>query len=94
MQRKRPKIHPLPFRRGPCILGGMSKSHSASSRRHACTDVRFVEVDFPRQLRPRVVIEFSDGLALLLEDRAAIPLAADFIATFRKHFAAKGGRPC
>lgn len=72
----------------------MSKSCPASSRRLACTDVRFVEVDFPRELRPRLVIEFSEGLSLLLEDHAAIPLAAEFIAAFRKHLAAKGGRPC
>jgi hypothetical protein len=72
----------------------MSRSCPAPSRRPACTDVRFVEVDFPRQLRPRLVIEFSEGLSLLLEDHAAIPLAAEFIATFRNHLAAKGGRPC
>ena len=72
----------------------MSNSHPARFRRPTCTDVRFVEVDFPRQLRPRLVIEFSQGLSLLLEDEAAIPLAAEFIATFRKHLAAKGGRPC
>lgn len=72
----------------------MSKSRPASSRRPACIDVRFIEVDFPRQLRPRLVIEFSEGLSLLLEDHAAIPLAADFIATFRKQLASKGGRPC
>ena len=72
----------------------MSKSRPAPSRRLTCTDVRFVEVDFPRQLRPRLVIEFSEGLSLLLEDQAAVPLAAAFLATFRKHLAAKGGRPC
>ena len=42
-----------------------------------CTNARFVEVEFPRHLRPRLVIGFSDGLSLLLEDRDAIPLAAD-----------------
>ena len=72
----------------------MSKPHPTPSRRPVCTDVRFVEVDFPRQLRPRLVIEFSEGLSLLIEDQTAIPLAAEFIATFRKHLAAKGGRPC
>jgi hypothetical protein len=41
-----------------------------------------------------MVIEFSDGLSLLLEDRAAIPLAAEFIAVFRQRLAAKGGRSC
>ena len=72
----------------------MSKSRPAPSRRPTCTDVRFVEVEFPRQLRPRLVIEFSEGLSLLLEARDAVPLAAEFIAAFRKHLSAKGGRPC
>ena len=72
----------------------MSKPQPTSSRRLACTDFRFVEVDFPRQLRPRLVIEFSHGLSLLLEDDSAIPLAAEFITTFRKHLASKGGRSC
>lgn len=72
----------------------MSKPHPDPSRRLTCTDARFVEVEFPRQLRPRLVIEFSEGLRLLLEDDAAVPLAADFIAAFRDHLSAKGGRPC
>ena len=71
----------------------MSKSRPAPSRRPVCTDVRFVEVEFPRQLQPRLAIEFSEGLSLLLEDQAAVALAAEFVATFRKHIAAKGGRP-
>jgi hypothetical protein len=70
----------------------MSKSHPTPSRRLTCTDVRFIEVDFPRQLRPRLVIEFSEGLSMLLEDQAAIPLAAEFTAAFRIRLAAKGGR--
>lgn len=72
----------------------MSKFHSTPSRQPTCTDFRFVEVAFPRQLRPRLVIEFSEGLSLLLEDHAAVPLAAEFITTFRRHLAVKGGRPC
>ena len=76
------------------MIAGMSKPRPAPSRRPTCADVRFVEVDLPRQLRLRLVIEFSEGLSLLLEDHAAIPLAAEFIATFRTHLAAKGGRPC
>lgn len=72
----------------------MSKSRSTRRRRLTCTDVRFVQVEFPRQLQPRLVVEFSDGLSLLLEDPSAIPLAAEFVATFRKNLAAKGGRPC
>ena len=66
----------------------------APSGQFACTGFKFVEVDFPRQLRPRLVIEFSEGLSLLQENRATVPLAAEFIATFRKQLAAKGGRPC
>ena len=73
-----------------CILARMSKPRPAPSRRLTC----FVEVDFPRQLRPRLVIEFSEGLSLLLEDQSAVPLAAAFFATFRKHLAKKGDRPC
>lgn len=40
-------------------------------------------MELPLQLRPRLVIEFSEGFSLLLEDHAAIAPAADFIATFR-----------
>ena len=72
----------------------MSNSDPGSPQPFKCSDARFVEVEFPRQLRPRPVIEFSEGLSLLLEDRDAVPLAADFIATFRDHLIAKGGRPC
>ena len=71
----------------------MSKSHPARRRHLTCTDLRFVQVEFPRQLQPRIVIEFSQGLSLLLENEAAVPLAAEFVATFRQHLAAKGGRP-
>jgi hypothetical protein len=72
----------------------MSRFRPTPSRRLTCADVRFVEVDFPRQLRPRLVIEFNEGLSLLLEDPSAVPLAAEFVAAFRKQLAAKGGRPC
>ena len=72
----------------------MSQSAPGSPQSLKCSAARFVEVEFPRQLRPRLVIEFSDGLSLLLEDRDAVPLAADFIATFRNHLAAKGGIQC
>ena len=72
----------------------MSKSYPGPSRPLKCSDARFVEVEFPRQLRPRLVIEFAEGLSLLLEDHDAVPLAADFIASFRAHLAAKGGSPC
>lgn len=72
----------------------MSSSDPGPSRPLKCSAARFVEVEFPRQLRPRLVIEFGDGLSLLLEDREAVALAADFIAAFRNHPAAKGGSQC
>lgn len=72
----------------------MSNSDPGSSQPLKCSAARFVEVDFPRQLRPRLVIEFSEGLSLLLEDRDAVPLAADFIAAFRNHLVGKGGGAC
>lgn len=72
----------------------MSKSRVTRRGRLTCTGVRFVQVEFPRQIQPRLVIEFSEGISLLLENQAAIPLAAEFIGSFRKHLAAKGARPC
>ena len=72
----------------------MSKSRPILSRRLTCTEVRFIQVSFPRQLRPRLAIVFSNGFSLLLEGHTTIPIAVEFIATFRKHLAAKGGRPC
>lgn len=42
-----------------------------------CSDVRFVQVDFPRQLRPSLVIEFSEDLLLLLGLAGGAWLAAD-----------------
>jgi hypothetical protein len=76
------------------MLAGMFKPRPIPSGRLTCADVRFVEDDFPRRLQPRLVIEFSEGLSLLLEDHAAMPLTADFVAAFRKHLTTKGGRPC
>ena len=55
-----------------------------SSSRVTCEDVRFAEIGFVRPITPRIVIEFSQGLSLLLEDRDAIELAAEFIAAFRR----------
>ena len=75
-------------------MAAMSSSHPGLSRPLKCSAARFVEVEFPRQLRPRLVIEFGEGLSLLLEDSDAIPLAADFIAAFRNRLNAKGGAQC
>ena len=48
-----------------------------------CEDVNFVQIEFPRTITPRLVIRYSGGLSLLVEDQAAIPLAAEFITAFR-----------
>jgi hypothetical protein len=55
----------------------MSNSDPGSPQPLKYSGARFVEVEFPRQLRPRLVIEFAEGLSLLLEDRDAIPIALD-----------------
>jgi hypothetical protein len=56
----------------------MSRSRPSSGRsRLICTAVCFVEVDLLRQVQPRLLIQFSQGFSLLLEDAAAVPLAAD-----------------
>ena len=57
-----------------------------------CEEVRFLEVEYPRPVRPRLVIQFSEGLSILLEDREAIDLAGEFIAAFRAWEEGKGGR--
>ena len=57
----------------------MSNSDPGSPQPLKCTNASFIEVEFSRQFRPRLVIEFSEGLSLLLEDRDAVPLAADHL---------------
>ena len=64
---------------------------SARAARVACESVRFAEVEFPKVIEPRLVVRFSDGLSLLVEDRQAIDLAAEFIVAFRAHELGKGG---
>ena len=64
-----------------------SKARTAGSRarRAVCEDVRFAEVEFERPAKPGLVVEFSDGLKLLVENAGAVDLAAKFIAAFRAH---------
>lgn len=72
----------------------MSRSHPSSTRRLTCTDVRFVEAEFPRPVTPRLVLTFNEGLSILLEKPADIDLACELVAALRSRLAAKGGRPC
>lgn len=46
-------------------------------------DVRFVEVELPAAVAPRLVIEMESGLRLLLADSGDVGLAADLIAHLR-----------
>lgn len=69
----------------------MPKKRSTARRRAVCQEVRFVEVEFPAPIRPRLIVTFSEGLHLLLEDESTVGMAAEFIAAFRA-VERKGGR--
>jgi len=59
------------------------KRSSHPGKRAVCEDVRFAEVEFACPVVPRLVVQFSDGLSILIEDQSAVSLAAQFIAEFR-----------
>lgn len=46
-------------------------------------------MEFATPVVPRLVIRFSDGLSILVENERAVPLAAAFLAELRRH--RKGG---
>ena len=73
----------------------MPRERTSARERVVCHDVCFVEAESPRPLQPRLVIQFSDGLSLLVENDRAIDLAAEFIVSFRsrENYFRKGGRP-
>lgn len=67
-----------------------SRSVKASRvKRAECESVEFAEVEFAAPVVPRLVIRFSDGLSILVENERSVPLAATFLAEFRRH--RKGG---
>ncbi len=68
----------------------LRKRSSRPGKRAVCEDVNFAEVEFTRPVMPRLVVQFSDGLSILIEDQSAVGLAAQFIAEFRA--SEKGGR--
>lgn len=72
----------------------MSRSASSTVRRLTCTDIRFVEAEFPRPVTPRLVLTFDQDISILLEKPADIGLACELAAALRTRLAAKGGRPC
>ncbi len=53
-------------------------------KRAECESVEFAEVEFAAPVVPRLVIRFSDGLSVLVEDERSVPLAATLIAEFRR----------
>ncbi len=65
-----------------------NKIKSRRPRRAECEAVRFAEVEIERPAKPGLIIEFSEGLKLLVEDASVVDLAADFIVAFRAHEAA------
>lgn len=56
-----------------------------------CEEVHFMEVEYPRPIHPRLVIQFSNGLSILIENEEAIPLAGKFIDFFRACEEREGG---
>jgi hypothetical protein len=54
-----------------------------------CSEVYFAEVDFPAAIQPRLVIEYSDGLKIIIASEEDLHLAADFISQLRRR---RGGR--
>ena len=58
-------------------------------KRAECESVEFAEVEVSAPVVPRLVIRFSDGLSVLVENERSVPLAAAFLAEFRRH--RKGG---
>jgi hypothetical protein len=71
----------------------MSKPR-VKSRSLSCIAVDFVEVEFPPSMTPRLVLQLSQGISILLEKPGDIGLAAELVATIRTHLDKKGGRPC
>lgn len=69
----------------------MREKRSTARSRAVCQEVRFLEVELPAPIRPRLVVTFSDGLHLLLEDENAACVAAKFIVAYRTALR-KGGR--
>ena len=63
-----------------------SRQQKASRLKRAeCESVQFAEVEFVRPVVPRLVIQFSGGISVLVEDASAVGLAAEFITAFRRH---------
>ncbi len=71
----------------------MSKPRTRS-RSLSCTAIDFVEVDFPRSITPRLVLRFTEGFSILLENPGDIGFACELVAAIRTYLHTKGGRSC
>ncbi len=49
-----------------------------------CSEVYFAEVDFPGPIQPRLVVEYSDGMRILVESERDLALVAEFIRLKRR----------
>ena len=68
-----------------------SRAAAHRTRCAVCEDVRIAEIEIERPAKPGLIVEFSGGLKLFVDDASATDLAAEFIAAFRFH-EQKGGR--
>lgn len=66
----------------------MSKPR-VKSRRLSCT-----AVDFAQPITPRLVLQFSEGISILVEKPDDILFASELVAAIRIHLDKKGGRSC
>ena len=49
-----------------------------------CSEVCFAEVDFPGVIQSRLVIEYTDGLKIIVGSHDDLHLAADLISELRR----------
>ncbi|MDB4265464.1 hypothetical protein N9891_01800 [bacterium] len=56
-----------------------------------CSEAYFAEVDFPSVIQPRLVIEYTDGLKILIASQSDLALAAELITELRRQHR-EGGR--
>ena len=70
--------------------GLMSKT-SRQPQSARCSKAYFAEVDFPGVIQPRLVIEYTDGLKIIIGSEDDLALAAGLISKLRRQNR-KGGR--
>ena len=71
-------------------MGLMSKT-STKPKSARCSEAYFAEVDFPGAIQPRLVIEYADGLKIIVGSEEDLALAAGLISALRRQ-CRKGAR--